>query len=199
MKMDCDIWQDKIDAFVDDELSSAEVREFESHLRECRACAAETVARQRLKAETRAAGMRYEPSAELRAKIAGRVGGKRKQVWAWWPVAAGIAAALVFAVFVGQAWNRQQTQNALVAQLVDQHVATMASANPVDVQSNDSHNVKPWFNGKVPFSVDIPNLENTAYTLIGGKFTYFQQEPAAQLIFGDQETQNLCVHVPRPW
>jgi anti-sigma factor RsiW len=184
MKMDCDIWQDKIDAFVDDELSAAEVRGFESHLRECRACAAETVARQRLKVETRTAGMRYEPSAELQARIAARVGEKRKSVWAWWPAAVGVAAALVIALLAGQTWNRQQTQNVMLAQLVDQHVAAMASANPVDVQSNDSHNVKPWFNGKVPFSVDIPNLENTAYTLIGGKFVYFQQEPAAQLLFG---------------
>ncbi len=184
MNMDCDFWQDKVDAFVDDELSQAEVREFESHLRECRACAAETVARQRLKAETRAAGMRFEPSAELQAKIAKRVGRQQRGNWAWWPALAGVAAALVIAFVVGQAGNRERTQNALVAQLVDQHVATMASANPADVLSNDSHNVKPWFNGKVPFSVDIPNLENTPYTLIGGKFVYFQQEPAAQLIFG---------------
>jgi anti-sigma factor RsiW len=184
MKMDCDIWQDKIDAFVDNELPAAELREFESHLRTCLACAAEVVARQRLKAETRAAGLRYEPSAELQARIATRVGGKRRGTWLWWPALAGVAAALVLAVFVGQAWNRQQLQDAMVAQLVDQHVATMASANPADVLSNDSHNVKPWFNGKVPFSVDIPNLENTPYTLIGGKFVYFQQEPAAQLVFG---------------
>jgi anti-sigma factor RsiW len=182
--MDCDFWQDKVDAFVDDELSQAEVREFESHLRECRACAAETVARQRLKVETRAAGMRFEPSAELQAKIAKRVSRERKFAWAWWPVGVGLAAALVIAFFVGQAGNRERTQNALVAQLVDQHVATMASANPVDVVSSDSHNVKPWFNGKVPFSVDIPNLANTPYTLIGGKFVYFQQQPAAQLVFG---------------
>lgn len=184
MKMDCDIWQDKIDAFVDDELPTGDVREFESHLRTCSACAAEVVARQRLKSETRAAGLRYEPSSKFQAQIAARVGGKRKAVWAWWPAAVGVAAALVVAVFAGQAWNRQQAQNAMVAQLVDQHVATMASANAVDVVSDDSHNVKPWFNGKVPFSVDIPNLENTAYTLVGGKFAYFQQEPAAQLVFG---------------
>lgn len=184
MNMDCDFWQDKVDAFVDDELSQTEVRDFESHLRECRACAAETVARQRLKAETRAAAMRFEPSAELRARIAKQVAGEENRAWAWWPAVLGVAAALALTFFIGQTWNRERMQNALVAQLVDQHVATMASANPVDVLSNDSHNVKPWFNGRVPFSVDIPNLENTGYTLIGGKFVYFQQEPAAQLLFG---------------
>src|SRR5438105_1672930 len=103
MKMDCDFWQDKVDAFVDDELSPAEVRDFEAHLRECRACAAETIARQRLKMETRAAGMRYIPSAELQAKIAKQIGGGQKTQWQWWPTALGVAAALVLAIFAGQA------------------------------------------------------------------------------------------------
>jgi anti-sigma factor RsiW len=183
MKMDCDIWQDKIDAFVDDELSASEMREIEAHLRSCPACSAETVARQRLKAETRATGTRFEPSAGFRAKIAKQVSGTQKRNWAWWPAVIGVAAALVFAVVVGQAWERQRVQREMVAQLVDQHVATMASANQVDVISTDQHTVKPWFNGKVPFSVDIPNLENTPYTLIGGKLVYFQQAPAAQLVF----------------
>src|SRR5437870_5255597 len=101
MKMDCDFWQDKVDAFVDDELSSAEVRDFEAHLRECRACAAETIARQRLKIATRAAGMRYVPSAELQAKLARQIGGEKKKQWQWWPPALGVAAALVFAVLIG--------------------------------------------------------------------------------------------------
>lgn len=184
MKMDCDLWQDKIDTFVDDELPPAEVREFEAHLRECRACAAETVARQRLKMETRAAGMRYGPSEAFAAKVAGNVGQRRTFHWHWLPAVGFAAAAVMVAVLVVQVWQRAQTRDLLVAQLVDQHVAALASANPVDVASNDSHNVKPWFNGKVPFSVDIPKLDDTPYTLVGGKFVYFQQEPAAQLVFG---------------
>jgi anti-sigma factor RsiW len=184
MKTDCDIWQDKVDAFVDNELPSKEAREFEAHLRQCSACSAETVARQRLKVETRSAGQKYEPSAELQAKIHKIVFSRKKPTARWWLAPASVAAVLIVTVLVGLVWNRAQTRNELVAQLVDQHVASMASPNPVDVVSSDSHNVKPWFNGKVPFSVDIPDLENTPYTLIGGKFVYFQQEPAAQLLFG---------------
>ena len=43
--------------------------------------------------------------------------------------------------------------------------------------------MKPWFQGKVPFSVDIPELHDTQFTLVGGKLAYFEQNPAAQLIF----------------
>jgi anti-sigma factor RsiW len=52
------------------------------------------------------------------------------------------------------------------------------------VLSSDSHTVKPWFAGKVPFSVDMPNLSGTDFELVGGRLTYVQQVPAAQLVFG---------------
>jgi anti-sigma factor RsiW len=49
-------------------------------------------------------------------------------------------------------------------------VATLASEHPVDVVSTVSHTVKPWFSGKVPFSVDMPNLSGTQFELVGGIF-----------------------------
>jgi anti-sigma factor RsiW len=58
-----------------------------------------------------------------------------------------------------------------------------ASSNPVDVLSADSHTVKPWFSGRVPFSVDIPKLAGTQFELVGGRVAYLQQVPAAQLVF----------------
>src|SRR3954451_13300956 len=180
--MNCEIWQDKLDAFVDLELPAAELRDFQGHLRGCAACSAEAVARQRLKSQTRLAGQRFSPSAEFEKRMLGAKPARTAR-WNWLPVLATAAAAVIFIVSFTMVQQRTRGHE-LVSQLVDEHVATMASANPVDVVSNDSHNVKPWFNGKVPFSVEIPNLENTPYTLIGGKFVYFQQEPAAQLIFG---------------
>lgn len=186
--MNCDLWQDKIDAFVDSELGADEARDFNQHLRSCAACAQETFARQRLKAETRLAGQRYVPSSEFAEKVAQRVAPRRKRSFVWMPVFASAAAVLLLAIFVGVAWRERALQQSvsaqLVDQLVDQHVAALASDHPVDVVSTDRHTVKPWFAGKVPFSVDIPNLENTGFELIGGRLTYVKQTPAAQLIFG---------------
>src|SRR5262249_18836045 len=67
--MNCELWQDKLDAFVDLELPTAEMRDFEAHLRGCPACSAEAVARQRLKAQTRLAGQMFVPSAEFGKKM----------------------------------------------------------------------------------------------------------------------------------
>jgi len=179
--MNCDLLQDKFDAFVDMELSPAEAREFEEHLRTCPACSAEALARQRLKSQTRLAGQRFEPSAELERRIFPVTAPKQVR-WNWLPAMAALAAALLL-VLGGLTWRQKTLERQLVSQLVDQHVATMASANPVDVVSTDAHTVKPWFQGKVPFSVDIPDLHETQFTLLGGRLAYFQQSPAAQLIF----------------
>jgi anti-sigma factor RsiW len=63
------------------------------------------------------------------------------------------------------------------------HVATLASANPVDVISTDRHTVKPWFAGRIPFSFNLPELLNSEFTLAGGRVAYFHHSPGAQLLF----------------
>lgn len=182
--MNCDLWQDKIDAFVDAELAADEARTFEEHLRLCPACSAETLARQQLKLETRSAGRRFAPSYEFEQRVQRKISPSRFRLWAWLPAVVGAAAAIAFAVLLTTTWHDHVLKQELTAQLVDQHVAALASSNPVDVVSEDSHTVKPWFTGKVPFSVNVPQLAGTQFTLIGGRLAYFQQAPAAQLIFG---------------
>jgi anti-sigma factor RsiW len=53
----------------------------------------------------------------------------------------------------------------------------------VDVISTDRHTVKPWFEGKIPFSFNLPELGGSPYTLLGGRLSYLGQAPGAQLIF----------------
>lgn len=181
--MNCATWQDKIDAFVDSELSTGEALGFEEHLRSCPACSQETLARQRLKMDTRLAGQRFAPSADFERRIRQQVAPSRNRLFAWTPLIVASSAALLLAAVLALAWRDHARAQAVVAQLVDQHVTTLASENPFDVVSTDSHTVKPWFGGKVPFSVDIPNLAGTQFELLGGKVVYVQHAPAAQLIF----------------
>src|SRR5262249_49036762 len=93
------------------------------------------------------------------------------------------AVALVCIVFTF-AWLSGR-QNQTFAELADLHIATMASASPVDVVSTDRHTVKPWFQGKIPFTFNLPELANTQFTLEGGRLAYLDQMPGAQLIFKD--------------
>lgn len=70
-----------------------------------------------------------------------------------------------------------------MSEVVDLHVAALASINPVDVVSTDLHTVKPWFEGKLPFAVNPPDLDHTPFTLLGGRVTYIHQAPGAGLLF----------------
>ncbi|MFL6299780.1 MAG: anti-sigma factor family protein [Terriglobales bacterium] len=192
--MNCEIWQDKLDAFVDLELPAAELRDFQGHLRGCAACSAEAVARQRLKSQTRLAGQRFSPSAEFEKRMLGAKPARTAR-WNWLPALATAAAAIILVAGFG-IFQQRARGHELVSQFVDEHVATMASANPVDVVSTDSHNVKPWFQGKVPFSVDMPNIEGSQFTLVGGKVSYVQQNPVAQLVFAVRQ-HRISVFVMR--
>jgi anti-sigma factor RsiW len=59
----------------------------------------------------------------------------------------------------------------------------LASLSPVDVLSTDRHTVKPWFEGKIPFTFDLPELHDSEFSLLGGRVTYLGQTPGAHLIY----------------
>jgi anti-sigma factor RsiW len=43
--------------------------------------------------------------------------------------------------------------------------------------------VKPWFQGKIPFTFNLPELQNTDFTLVGGRVAYLEQASGAHLIY----------------
>jgi anti-sigma factor RsiW len=63
------------------------------------------------------------------------------------------------------------------------HVAALASPSRVDVISSDRHTVKPWFQGKIPFTFDLPEVHNSEFSLLGGRMTYLGQTPGAHLFY----------------
>ena len=180
--MACDLWRDELDAFVDGELSAETRREFDAHVRACTSCAADLANRVQLKSAVKRAGRRFAPSADFRQKIESQVL-TRKRTWSagWIPAVAAAAVILFAAAWMLGRWTA--ASQAAIGELVDLHVATLASANPVDVISTDLHTVKPWFEGKLPFAVNVPELKDTPFTLIGWRVTYLEQEPGAGLLF----------------
>jgi len=184
--MACDLWRDKLDAFVDGELSAETQRGFDEHLRVCPSCAAGIATRTQLKiAVKRAALRRYAPSAQFRRKIEAQFLPEkraRRTAWIWLP-AAGLAAAILLAAVWIARRPAAVSGAPTLSEIVDVHVAALASANPVDIVSTDLHTVKPWFEGKLPFAVNLPDLTNTPFSLLGGRIAYLNQKPGAGLLF----------------
>jgi anti-sigma factor RsiW len=110
--------------------------------------------------------------------------------WQWRPAFAVTAALLL--VLAGARIIQLETvqpkrhlaeEGWRAGELADLHVATLASANPVDVVSSDRHSVKPWFAGKIPFSFNLPEFQGSQFELVGGRVSYLEQSPGAQLLF----------------
>ncbi|HVQ63444.1 MAG TPA: zf-HC2 domain-containing protein [Terriglobia bacterium] len=181
--MICD-WVPKLDLYVDRELFSGELTEVEAHLRACPTCAADALTRLQLKRMTQAAGRRFSPRQEFRVKIAQSIDAAKRPWWGTrWAPALAAAAALVLMLVPAALWLQHLRSEQALGELADLHVSTLASANPVDVVSSDRHTVKPWFQGKLPFTFNLPELQTSPFKLIGGRLTYFQQSPGGQLLF----------------
>jgi anti-sigma factor (TIGR02949 family) len=196
--MNCTEWQNRIDAYVDAELQPSDMAAFRTHAETCAACSASALAVTESKVAIRRAASRYDAPPELRARIFALARGEAQPVRAeskrrWtdfgrfisgtWPHWALVAAALLLvaaALFV--AANGRQESKAL-AEFADLHVTNLASASPVEVISTDRHTVKPWFQGRIPFTFNLPELQGSPFTLVGGRVSYFHQEPGAHLIF----------------
>ena len=179
-----DVWQPKLDQYLDSELSAEDMRGMDAHLRECPTCASDALRQLQLKRATRLAGQRYRPSAEFRQRIQRQLAGKdrRARRWFWLPTLVAAALVLAAVVTVGRWYQRSQSQR-LLGELADLHVTDLASSTPVDVASSDRHTVKPWFQGKLPFTFDLPELQGTGYTLVGGRVVYLEHEPGAHLLY----------------
>jgi len=182
--MACESWRDKIAAYADAELSAGEMRAMGEHIKGCASCASDALSRVQLRSAIKTTGKRFSPSPALGRRIRKELPAKRNWVRlrVWMPQLAATAVLALVCFFLFRGWVSSR-QERTIAELADLHVATLASSAPVDVISSDRHTVKPWFQGKIPFTFNLPELGGTAFTLDGGRVSYLEQAPGAQLIF----------------
>ena len=184
--MACEEWRKQLDLYLDGELPSSEAGALSAHVRECPACAGEMLERVQLKRSVQMAGKRYAPSSELRSTITKQVSVRPgvRNVRRWRLVLVPALAVLVAALLLSVYFERERAaQRRVYSELADLHVATLASPTPVDVLSTDRHTVKPWFQGKIPFTFNLPELAGSNFTLLGGRVFYLEQTPGAHLIY----------------
>lgn len=181
---------DTLSAFIDGELPAVKQQHAQQHLNDCHSCALKVLSATQLKSATARAGHRFSPSPETFARLTAQLHSKsqKKKMGLIYSIRPGAWAALAAAVllvvsFLGW-WHIHQT-NTLTAELLDQHLATLGSGATPQVISTDRHTVKPWFQGRLPFSFNLPDAVALPpdTTLKGADLTYFNGQPAALLLF----------------
>ena len=188
--MGCETWNEQLNTYFDGELTPDEARALGQHLRECSLCAADSLSRVQQKLAVRTAGKRFVPDPTFRSRVETIIKPRKAFTWSagWIPALAAIVAGLIVSAFLFLRFQTRSQQQ-LLSELADLHVATLASANPVDVVSTDRHTVKPWFEGKIPFTFNLPELQGTAFTLVGGRVAYLNRTPGAELLFRIRQHQ----------
>src|SRR6202140_482487 len=193
--MVCESWNEKLDTYLDGELPTEEMRAFDVHVHNCPSCSAVALTRVQTKPGGQVAERSFTPSAEFRRKIQQRVAPKpRRSLSPLWMFAAPAALVLIVGAVTSTYVGTRSGSGQVFGEIADLHVATLASSSLVDVISTDRHTVKPWFQGRIPFAFDLPELQNSEFSLLGGRMAYLDQTPGAHLIY-DVRKHHISVFV----
>ena len=174
-------------AYVDGELDLANARETERHLQSCTDCReAERAIRELLSALTSGATAYRAPAhlrRNVRAALRREAKSTRQTVSPWLTFATGAAFAVVILGFALFQTTRSAQTNAIVDQVVANHVRSLLAAQLVDVVSSDQHTVKPWFDGKIDFAPEVRDLSADGFPLVGGRLDYLDGKTVATLVY----------------
>jgi anti-sigma factor RsiW len=110
--------------------------------------------------------------------------------WRAAPLAA-LAASLALGVVIGAGGLSLLSQGEKVQvadrTIVADFVRARISGRPVDVASNDRHNVKPWLAGKVTVPTIVADLSAEGFPLAGGRVDVLGDRPVATLVYQRRE------------
>jgi anti-sigma factor RsiW len=195
--MVCESWKARLDTYLDGEVPEEEMRTFDAHVRNCPSCSADALSRVQLKRAIQVAGKRFTPSAEFRKRMQQSIVSKPRHSFRFrlgWTLAAAAAVVLIAGTLTSTYLENRSGRDQVFSEIADLHVAALASSAPVDVISTDRHTVKPWFQGRIPFAFNLPELQNSGFSLLGGRMTYLEQTPGAHLIY-DTGKHHISVFV----
>jgi len=195
-----------LNALADGELSAEQLASANAHLARCPSCTSSALVHAMLKSSTAKAGRRYAPPPHLQEGLARQTQQEASQSKTsryrvapqtrpqpagrfstlGWAIACALLLLSVSLVLVQRSVHRTVMHSeyaALVTEACDQHIAALTANASPQVLSSDRHTVKPWFQGKVPFSFNLPEGLPSDTTLDGANLTYLGNQPVAQLLY----------------
>jgi anti-sigma factor RsiW len=187
--MTCDEARLLLNARLDGELDASRRAAVDEHVKTCLLCTDEARMLERVSLAIRDEISRNPAPEHLRNNIRFALRGadylERRQPaanWKQWTI--GAAAALLVAALASAPFlvNVRDHRQALAQELLSAHERALLGRE-VDVISTDRHTVKPWFNGKLPFSPPVADLADQGFPLEGGRVDYAGGRPVAALVY----------------
>ena len=179
---------EELHAYVDNELGVERAIEVRSHLDSCTRCQRRFVNLREFRRILQRTLQPTEPSTaflrQLRHAIR-RADPERRAMRArsaaGWTVGPLVATAVL--VFFALKSSPPRMASNLTDEVVAAHLRSLEAEHLTDVASSDRHTVKPWFQGKLPFSPPVRDFGDQGYSLQGGRLDYLNGRPVAALIY----------------
>jgi anti-sigma factor RsiW len=189
--MTCEDVQIQLHDFVKRRLAPALHAEISAHVEGCASCGTAERAEHALDELLEHRLRRYAAPTALKRRLGllmGRPASPSRTPMRWARIvapamAAGLALFTV-GVLVQRGSGRGVELASLTSEAVNDHLRVLASHHPVDIESGGTHQVKPWFEGKLDFAPVVPALEGTDVQLRGGSVGYVFDRKAAVLVYG---------------
>jgi anti-sigma factor RsiW len=187
--MTCRETKNLLNAYVDGELDSAGSLSVEGHVQACASCLADVENLHALTSAIQTGSLRFKAPQRVKKKVQAAIRaespGARRGFFDWRWVGAFASVVLIVALAWSLATQRANSSEEmlLVNDIVASHVRSMMANHITDVESSDSHTVKPWFSGKLDFSPPAKDLTDQGFRLIGGRLDYLDDRPVAALVY----------------
>jgi anti-sigma factor RsiW len=190
--MICRDAQTLMHAYLDAELDPSVCLQYEQHVGECLACKKALAEQQSIQGQMKADSLYFAAPEGLRERLRASLQRQSRSASRRFPMHWVAAAACVaLCVSLGFALARfsfdASSRDPLTQEVASAHIRSLQADHIVDVPSSDSHQVKPWFAGKMDFSPPTPNLENDGFHLVGGRMDYVDGRPVAAIVYRRRE------------
>jgi len=115
--------------------------------------------------------------------------------WSRWRPALLPAMAVAVVLLVGapllhyeRTASRERDERAgMVAEAVNDHLRLLTSTRPLEIESGGTHQVKPWFEGRLDFAPVVTFEGDAEFPLKGGAVGYFLDRKAALFVYGRRQ------------
>jgi anti-sigma factor RsiW len=189
-------------AYVDRQLGPLRRFLVGRHIARCPTCLGQLEAMQALRTAVRTGLTVYRAPPGLAARIGSALPREalpvvtRRRQMPFGFAGSAMAGALAGVALTLVVTRMTPAPDALVADVVADHVRSLMGDHLMDVPTSDQHTVKPWLSAHLDLSPVVKDYATDGYPLVGGRLDYVQGHRAAAIVYHrDKHVINLFAFV----